>query len=107
MCKTQHGFEKHHSTVTNLILHCDVVYKQFGQNELTLTQFLDVAKTFDSVSHNIILYQLAKISFDHEIFQVFASYLTKKTKYIFFVIHCPIPAKLQKVVHRNQFLQCS
>ena len=44
---------------------------------------LDFAKTFDSISHNIILYKLAKIGFDHEFFQFFASYLTNRKQIIF------------------------
>ena len=66
LCKNQHGFGKHHSTVTNLILYCDVVYKKWKQGELPLTLFLNIAKAFDSFSHNIILYKLAKIGVDHK-----------------------------------------
>ena len=64
LCKNQHGFRKDHSTVTKLILYCDVVNKKLEQAELPLTLFLDFAKAFDSISHNNILYKLAKIRFD-------------------------------------------
>ena len=83
LCLNQHGFRKHHSTVANLILYCDIVHKKFQQGELPITLLLDIAKTFDSISHNIILYQLAKTSFDHEFLQFFASYLTNRKQIVF------------------------
>ena len=33
-CKNQHGFRKNNSTVKNLILNCDAVYKKPEQGEL-------------------------------------------------------------------------
>ena len=33
-CKNQHGFRKNNSTVKNLILNCDAVYKKPEQREL-------------------------------------------------------------------------
>ena len=80
----QHGFRKHRSTVTNLILYCDILYKKLEQGELTLTLVLDIAKTFDSISNNNILYKLAKIGFHHEYLQFFASYLTNRKQIVVF-----------------------
>ena len=94
LCKNQHGFRKHHSTVTNLILFYDVVFKKLEQGELPLTLFLDIAKAFYSIGHNIILSKLAKEGLDHEFLQFFASYLANKNnKSFFFAIYCLIPAK--------------
>ena len=44
--------------MANLILYCDIVYKKLEQGELRITLLLDIAKAFDSISHNIILYKI-------------------------------------------------
>ena len=45
--------------------------------------FLDIAKAFDSISDNIILYKLAKIGFNNEFLQFIASYLTSRKQIVF------------------------
>ena len=69
--------------MTTLILCCDVAYKKLEQGELPLTLFSGIAKAFDSISHNIVLYKLAKVGFDHDFLQFFASYLTNRKQIVF------------------------
>ena len=68
--------------MANPILYCDV-FKKLEQGELHSTLFLDIAKAFDSISDNIILYKLAKIGFNHEFLQFIASYLTNGKQIVF------------------------
>ena len=77
LSKNQHEFRKHHSTVTYIVLefrassHASFRCCTLVLHIAPLTLVLDIAKTFDSNSHNIFLYKLAKIGFD----QIFFNFL--------------------------------
>ena len=106
LCKNQHGFKKHHLTVTNILLYCDFVQKKLEQGELSLTLFLVFAKAFDSISQNINLCKLAKKGFDHKFLHLL--HLISHTENIVFLCSTLSHSALkQLVVYRDCFLQSS
>jgi hypothetical protein len=54
----QFGFRPKHSTVDQLINVTEFIAKGFGQNQSTGAIFLDVAKAFDTVWHDGLVYKL-------------------------------------------------
>ena len=58
LCKNQHGFRKHRSCLTQLLKHIDTVLKNLLNNQATDVIYLDYAKAFDKVDHQILLKKL-------------------------------------------------
>ena len=58
ICRCQHGFRKGLSCLTQLLLHIDTVLKNLLENKDTDVIYLDYAKAFDKVDHEILLKKL-------------------------------------------------
>ena len=58
LCRNQHGFMKGRSCLTQLLLHIDIVLNNLLQNKDTDVIYLDFAKAFDKVDHQILLKKL-------------------------------------------------
>ena len=58
MCKHQHGFLPHRSCLTQLLSHINVVLENFLQGKDTDSIYLDYAKAFDKVDHEILIHKL-------------------------------------------------
>ena len=58
LCRNQHGFTKGKSCLTQLILHIDSVLNNLLENKDTDVIYLDFAKAFDKVDHQILLKKL-------------------------------------------------
>ena len=74
----QFGFRKNRSTelaVTNI--H-NALLGNLDNNKLTCTIFLDLAKAFDSVDHNILIKKLDKYGIRNKPLQLIKSYLTDR-----------------------------
>ena len=54
----QHGFQPGHSTSMSLLDIQDKISKSMDNNEFAIGIFLDLAKAFDSVDHNILITKL-------------------------------------------------
>uniref|UniRef100_A0A8B9ZP11 Reverse transcriptase domain-containing protein n=1 Tax=Anas zonorhyncha TaxID=75864 RepID=A0A8B9ZP11_9AVES len=61
---SQHGFMKGRSCLTNLISFCDKVTRWVDEGKAVDVVYLDFSKTFDTVSHNILLKTLAALGLD-------------------------------------------
>ena len=53
--KGQHGFVPNRSTMTQLMVHHESIYENMLENKSTEVVYLDFAKAFDKVDHNILI----------------------------------------------------
>ena len=58
LCKNQHGFWKGRSCLTQLLHHIDIIINNLLANSDTDVVYLDFAKAFDKVDHQILLKKL-------------------------------------------------
>ena len=58
LCRNQHGFMKGRSCLTQLLLHIDTILNNMLENKDTDVIYLDFAKAFDKVDHQILLKKL-------------------------------------------------
>jgi len=61
---SQHGFTKRKSCLTNLIAFYDGMTGWVDEERVTDVVYLDFSKTFDTVSHNVLLGKLRKCGLD-------------------------------------------
>ena len=58
MFKHQHGFLPHRSCLTQLLSHINIVFENLLQGNDTDCIYVDYAKAFDKVDHELLLYKL-------------------------------------------------
>ena len=78
--KNQHGFMTKRSTVTQMILYLDKVYRDIDSNVSSLAAYFDVRKAFDSVSHHLLLHKLVNFGFCQDFIRLFSSYLDERSQ---------------------------
>ena len=71
----QHGFMKHRSTTTQLIDTYSDISKNLDSGSQTDIIFLDFAKAFDSVPHDLIVHKLKTFGFGSNLLQWIENYL--------------------------------
>ena len=71
----QHGFMKHRSTTTQLIDTYSDISTNLGSESQTDIIFLDFAKAFDSVPHDLIVHKLKIFGFGSNLLQWIGNYL--------------------------------
>ena len=62
--------------------------KSFDENLFVLSVFVDLQKTFDTVSHSVILAKLHKLGLSNTELSWFSSYLTGRMQYVNFNGYC-------------------
>jgi len=75
----QFGFRPRHSTSLQLALLVERITRNFGEKRLTGAVVLDVAKAFDAVGINGLLYKLTLLNFPSYIVHKISSYLRGRT----------------------------
>jgi hypothetical protein len=75
----QFGFRPRHSTTLQLARPVERVNRNFDERRLTGAVFLDVAKAFDTVWVNDLLYTLTVLNFPYYLVQTISSYLDGRT----------------------------
>ena len=78
LCKNQHGFRKGRSCLTQLLLHIDTVLNNMLDNKDTDVIYLDYAKAFDKVDHQILLQKLHAYGVRGKLLTWLNSYLSNR-----------------------------
>ena len=78
----QFGFRKSHSTELAAVKLYDHFLNKLDKKETTCSIFLDLAKAFDSVNHQILLAKLYKYNIRGSALDLFRSYLTNRWQYV-------------------------
>lgn len=75
----QHAFRAGHSTTTQLITLVDDLTRKSHGKEKTVAVFLDVAKAFDRVWHQGLIYKLMNANIPHPLVKLIDSFLKDRT----------------------------
>ncbi|CAH2299605.1 Hypothetical predicted protein [Pelobates cultripes] len=78
----QSGFHQNHSTTTALLKVCNDIQAGMEQGALTRAIFLDFAKAFDTVDHDILLHKLKNSGIDDRSLTWFRSYVSDRLQYV-------------------------
>ena len=66
------------STVTQMILYLDEVYRNIDSNVPSLAAYFDVRKAFESVPHHLLLQKFVNFGFCPDFIRLFSSYLDER-----------------------------
>lgn len=80
----QHGFLPGRSTVTNLSLITQYIAEHLDMRGQVDVIYTDFSSAFDTVDHGILLKKLSCFGFTHSFITLMASYLTRRTNYVFY-----------------------
>ena len=78
LATSQHGFRKHHSCLTNLLLTLDDWTAASDRGISTHACYLDMSKAFDRVNHNILLQKLKQHGVTGQLLSWLQNYLTDR-----------------------------
>ena len=78
MAKNQHGFRKQRSCLTQLIDHVDHILKCLNSGDEVDVIYLDYAKAFDKVDHNILLAKLKRYGIKGKMYSWIKEFLTNR-----------------------------
>ena len=76
----QHGFRSNRSCLTQILQHFDDIIEGFLNNEDTDSIYLDYAKAFDRVDHELLLEKLRKYGFNQRIINWILSFLSNRSQ---------------------------
>ena len=74
----QHGFRKKRSCLTQLLDHVDTILKSLNSGEEVDVIYLDYAKAFDKVDHNILLAKAKRYGIHGNMLQWLSEFLTNR-----------------------------
>lgn len=78
----QHGFRKTFSCETQLISFTNDLHHILDRGSQADCIFLDFAKAFDKVSHNLLLLKLSKLNIDNNVLAWIQSFLTQRSQFV-------------------------
>lgn len=74
----QYGFMKNIGTVDALCKITDLIYKNLDKSKPIIATFLDLAKAFDTVNHELLLEKLEKYGIRGSVLELIRSYLSDR-----------------------------
>lgn len=80
--QSQYGFRKKHSTNLATIELMTKILQAIDNNEYTIGVFLDLAKAFDTVNHEILLTKLEHYGIRGIALEWFKNYLTNRKQIV-------------------------
>ena len=104
ICKNQHGFQKGKSCLTQLIPHIDTVLQNLQNNMDTDVIYLDYAKAFDKVDHQILLKKLYIYGIRGKLLKWLESYLLDRSQTVVVNGHHSIPGTVKSGVPQGTVL---
>ena len=78
LCKHQHGFRAGHSCLTQLLNHINIVILNFSNNKDTDCIYLDYAKAFDKVDHELLIHKLNCYGIQGSLLEWIKSFLNER-----------------------------
>ena len=84
----QHGFRRNRSTTSNLFILRHFITEKIDRNSQLDFIYLDLAKAFDTVNHNILIQKLSNLGIHGNLLLWLKNYLTNRTlnvKYLSFL----------------------
>jgi len=78
--KNQHGFRKGRSCLTQLLAHHDNIINLLEEGGNVDVVYLDFAKAFDKVDHNIVLKKVQNLGIQGKLLQWIKEFLTNRTQ---------------------------
>ena len=82
MCKHQHGFLPNRSCLTQLLSHINIVLENFLEGKDTDAIYLDYAKAFDKVDHELLLHKLKCYGITGKLHDWIKSFLSDRSQYV-------------------------
>ena len=104
ICKNQHGFQKCKSCLTQLLPHIDFIIKNLQNNNDTDVIYLDYAKAFDKVDHQILLEKLFSYGIRGKLLKWIESYLKDRWQTVVIDGQQSFPAKVKSGVPQGTVL---
>ena len=104
LCKNQHGFRKGRGCLTQLLKHIDRILNNFLNGHDTDCIYLDFAKAFDKVDHQILLAKLYTYGIRGKLLAWFKSYLSDRDQTVVVKGSHSYPAKVQSGVPQGTVL---
>ena len=80
LCKHQHGFRRGHSCLTQLLNHINFVLTGFILNQDTDCIYLDFAKAFDKVDHELLIHKLKCYGIQGNLLKWITSFLSDRSQ---------------------------
>ena len=80
--KKQHGFISHRSTLSQLLQQIEHMIRAWEENKATDTIYLDFAKAFDKVDHNILCHKLKRLGITGKIGIWIREFLTGRSQQV-------------------------
>lgn len=78
----QYGFREGRSTQDAISYITDTIYRSLDDNKPTLCMFVDLAKAFDTISHEILLQKLQRYGFRGNAYTLLQTYLEERVQYV-------------------------
>ena len=104
ICCNQHGFRKNRSCLTQLLHHIDTILKNFLRNQDTDVIYLDFAKAFDKVDHEILLKKLFTYGIRGKLLTWLHSYLKNREQTVVINGKHSFPARVESGVPQGTVL---
>ena len=75
---TEFGFQKHNSSTCAVLHLIEALQENYDNLKISVAVFIDLAKTFNSISHEIFLKKIEAHSFSDNAVDLFASFLKNR-----------------------------